>query len=84
MSQVQFARIREQGVTFGIVVVKDYVIESPSERDNAVAYWSSWVGCPTILLGATRHRLYGRRDLVNFMANVSIDRIPWRRGNIAA
>lgn len=84
MSTVQFARIREQGITFGVVVVKDYVIDNAFERDEAVTYWSNWVGCPTILLGANRHRLYGRNDLVRFMRNVSIDRIPWRRSTIAA
>ena len=84
MSRVQFSRIREQGITFGVVVVKDHIIDSMSERDDAVAYWSRWLGCPTILLGANRHRLYGRNDLVKFMTNVSLDRIPWKTANIAA
>jgi len=84
MSTVQFARIREQGVTFGVVVVKDHAVDDSFERDNTVSYWSQWLGCPTILMGAVRHRLYGRRDLVNFMSNVSIDRIPWQRASIAA
>ncbi len=84
MSKVQFARIREGSVTFGVVVVKDHAVDNVGERDNAVAYWSRWVGLPTILLGANHHRFYGRGDLVRFMSNVSLDRIPWREATIAA
>jgi hypothetical protein len=82
MSKVQFARLREQGVTFGVVVVKDRVIEYGSEADDAVGYWSNQLGCPTILLGANRHKLYGRTDIVRFMKNVSLSRIPWREAHI--
>lgn len=84
MSTVQFARIREQGITFGVVVVKDHVIEHQSEANQAVLAWSRELGCPTILLGANRHRLYGRPDIVRFMSNVSISRIPWKRAKLAA
>jgi len=80
MSKVQFARIREQGITFGVVVVKDHVIDQQG-ADDAVSYWSQWLGCPTILLGANRHKLYGRTDIVRFMRNVSINRIPWREAH---
>lgn len=81
MSKVQFARLREQGIAFGIVVVKDHVIDQ-SDADEAVSYWSRWLGCPTILLGARRHKLYGRTDIVRFMSNVSLDRVPWREANV--
>ncbi|NKJ41355.1 hypothetical protein [Novosphingobium sp. SG720] len=84
MSSVQFARIREQGITFCVVVVKDSVIDDQFERDSAVAYWSRQFGCVTVLLGANRHRYYGRTDIVRFMSNVALDRIPWRTTQIAA
>lgn len=82
MTQVQFARIREQGVTFGVVVVKDSILDFTSNANDAVSYWSSQLGCPTILLGANRHKLYGRSDIVRFMRNISISRIPWRKASI--
>lgn len=81
MSKVQFARLREQGVTFGVVIVKDYVIDQ-SDVDDTVSCWSRWLGCPTILLGAQRHKLYGRKDIVRFMSGVSLSRIPWREAHI--
>ena len=82
MPQVQYARLREGPVTFGVVVVKDHVIDYRNEADNAVGQWSEWMGCPTILLGANRHQLYGRPDIVDFMSNVALSRIPWRRTSI--
>lgn len=84
MATVQFAVIRQQAVTFGIVVVKDYVVDNRLEADQAVSAWSLELACPTILLGARRHKLYGRPDIVRFMRNVSLDRIPWRQATIAA
>lgn len=84
MSKVQFARIREQGITFGVVVVKDSAVDDVSERNGTVAYWSRYLGCPTILLGANRHRYYGRTDLVRFMSTVPFHAIPWRTADIAA
>lgn len=84
MSSVQFARIREQGVTFAVVVVKDQVLDSKSQSDQAVAAWTMEFGWPTILFGAIRHKLYGRPDLVRFMSNVSLSRIPWRQATMAA
>lgn len=84
VSKVQFAQITEQGITFGVVVVKDHVIENRTEANGAVAYWSRWIGWPTILMGAQHQRLYGRRDIVNFMSNVTLDRIPWLEATLAA
>ena len=82
MAKVQFARLREGGITFGVVVVKDQVIDQRSDADDAVRYWSRQLACPTILLGGARHKLYGRPDIVRFMRNVSVNRIPWREASI--
>jgi hypothetical protein len=76
---IQFAIIREQGINFGIIVVKDHVIDNHVEADNAVNAWSYEFGCPTILMGARHHKLYGRRDLVKFVSNLHLSQIPWRR-----
>ncbi|WP_152522537.1 hypothetical protein [Sphingobium ummariense] len=76
---MQFALIREQGVNFGIIVVKDHVIANTTEANSAVAYWSQQFGCPTILFGARDHRLYGRRDLVRFVSGLHYSQIPWRK-----
>lgn len=76
-----FARLREHGVTFGVVVAKDHVIDQSGAND-AVSYWSRWLECPTILLSARRHKLYGRKDIVQFMSRVSLSSIPWREAAV--
>lgn len=75
---MQFSKIRHQGVTFAIVVVKDHIIGCRSDADEAVAYWSRYFGCPTVLFGTRQHRVYGRTDLVRFVANLHYNQIPWK------
>ena len=75
---LQFSKIREQGVTFVTVVVKDHVINCRSDADDLVAHYSYKFGCPAVLLGAKQHRTYGRRDLAKFVAN-NWHRLPWKK-----
>lgn len=78
MAQLQYSKIREQGVTFVIVVVKDHVINCKPDNDNAVSVWAREFGCPAVLYGARQHRTYGRRDLSQFVANLHYSQIPWK------
>jgi hypothetical protein len=59
------AKIREQGVTFAIVVVKPYVLTSPSKeqiRTSFIPFFGN----------------IGRCDIVRFLANINPARIPWK------
>lgn len=82
------AIIREQGVTFGIMVVKRPVLDDPSRRDSLIAAASRvFGGIPTILMAQQlggRARYYGRRDIVRFMARVPVSAVPWKRYRTAA
>ena len=78
----QGAVIREQGVTFAIVVVKKHVIDSSSQADEAVgSFQPVFPGMPIVLM-AQDHRgrptYYGRRDISRFLASVPVQAIPWR------
>ena len=77
------AVIREQGVTFGIVVVKGSALNDPSRRDRLVAEASRvFGGIPTILMAQQadgRTRYYGRQDIVRFMSKVPLGSVPWKR-----
>lgn len=84
MSTWNVALVREQGVSFGVVSVRDSVINNPSERDELVRAWSFELGIPAVLIGARDHRLYGRTDIVRFLSNVHPSRLPWRRMTLAA
>lgn len=84
MSNWQAALVREQGVNFAVVAVKDHVIANHAEADRLIQALSLRFGCPVVLLGAQRHRTYGRSDIVRFLRNVHLGRLPWRQVSLAA
>lgn len=77
------AVVREQGVTFAVVVVKPQVVENRSEAANAIrAFQPHFPGLPVVLMGQDawgRATYFGRSDIANFLANVPVGAIPWRR-----
>lgn len=83
------AVIKEQGVTFGIVVVKPHVLSDAARRDQLIRQASRlFGGIPTVLVArqSGRARYYGRPVIVRFMARVPMHAIPWKRyrlGNAA-
>ena len=76
------ALIREGGVTFGIAVVRDAVLDSPRDCDSAIQQFSLILRAPTVIMGDRSHRTYGRPDLVNFLRGVALSQIPWQRYTI--
>ena len=84
MTTWQVALVREQGAEFAVVCVRDSVIDSSGERDDLIRWWSLHLECPAVLIGAQRHRTYGRRDIVAFLSRVHPSRLPWRQMNVAA
>ena len=76
------AVIREQGVTFGTMVVKPHVLSDASRRDGLIAQAARiFGGIPTVLMAQQhgRARYYGRPDIVRFMARVPFWAVPWKR-----
>lgn len=75
--------LTEQNVTFGIAIVKQAVLNNETQRRQAIAGFSAAFGnIPTVLMAQNSQGIptyFGRTDLVNFLKNVSIDRIPWKR-----
>lgn len=78
----QGAVIKEQGVTFALVIVKKRVLDSYAERDRiTLAFQPAFPGVPVVLMAQDSRGVptyYGRRDIARFMANVPIDAVPWR------
>jgi hypothetical protein len=83
MSAWQVALVREQGVEFAVVCVRDGVVDAPGERDKIAGWWTMHLARPVVLMGAQRHRTYGRRDIVAFLSRVLPSRLPWRHMNVA-
>lgn len=77
----QGALINEQGVTFGIVVVKSNVLNHPTEAETMRDFGVRVFGLVPIVLMAQNSRgiptYYGRRDIVNFLSKVPMQAIPW-------
>lgn len=75
------AVVKEQGVTFAIVIVKPFVLNS-SSRENIRASFIPFFGNIPIVLMAQNSRgiptYHGRRDIVHFLANINPARIPWK------
>lgn len=78
----QGALIKEQGITFAIVIVKPHVVQhTPTAQDTIRAFQPAFPGVPVVLMAQDARgtpTYFGRRDLVNFLSRVSLGRIPWR------
>jgi hypothetical protein len=81
--QFDGAVIREQGVTFAVVIVKKHVLDYAPDAADAVENFSDvFPGMPVVLMAQNSRgqpTYYGRRDIVNFLSRVSPGCIPWRR-----
>ncbi len=78
----QGAVIREQGISFAIVVVKQHVIDAASTAADAIASFRPvFPGLPIVLMAQNssgRPTYYGRQDISRFLAGVPVSAIPWR------
>lgn len=77
------AVIREQGVTFAVVVVKQHVIDDSLRASEAIAaFRPHFPGLPVVLMGQDawgNATYFGRTDIARFLADVPVEAIPWRR-----
>lgn len=81
--QFEGAVIREQGITFAVVVVKKYVVDNAVEARGAIRRFARhFPGMPVVLMGQDtncRATYFGRQDIANFLSRISISQIPWRK-----
>ena len=81
------AVIKEQGVTFAVVVVKRYILDNQAEAARTqMTFRRHFAGLPIVLMGQDRFgraTYWGRPDLSRFLANTPIAAIPWREYTLA-
>ena len=81
--QFEGAVIREQGITFAVVIVRKAVIDFRQQADRAIRTFSgAFPGMPVVLMAQYSRgtpTYYGRPDLSRFLANTPLGAIPWRR-----
>jgi hypothetical protein len=84
----QVALVHEQGVTFAVVVVRPSVISGlRRERENAVRTYSAEFGVPAVLMIRNSRGIPtydGRPDLVELLANIPVEQLPWREFTMQA
>lgn len=77
------ALIKEQGVSFAVVIVKRSVLDNPAQREGVRASFApSFGGVPVVLMAQDSRgtpTYHGRQDIVRFLANRPVHAIPWRR-----
>ncbi len=84
MERIDAALIREQGVEFAVVVVKTSVLDNPSQSAKAEAqraFGRYFPGIPIVLMAQRsngRAEYFGRRDIVDFLANTPVEALPWK------
>jgi hypothetical protein len=81
--QFEGAVVREQGQTFGIVVVKQQVLHNTTDQATMRQLGVRAFGSVPIVLMAQDGQgvpsYLGRPDIVRFLANLLVDQIPWKR-----
>ena len=87
-TQFEGAKITEQGVTFGIVIVKPHVLHSSQEQLGARTLGVQAFGpIPIVLMvqdGRGVPTYQGRPDIVRFLSNIFMEQIPWQRYTLSA
>lgn len=77
------AVIKEQGVTFGIIYVKPYVLNNSADSEQIRQFGIRMFGIIPIVLMAQDSRgvptYLGRPDIVRFLRNISPYRLPWKQ-----
>lgn len=83
---IEGALVREQGVEFGIIVVKESAISTPEAASRTRAgfqlAFADFRGIPLILASQDSSGTFtyqGRRDIVDFLSSIDPSRIPWKR-----
>mgnify|MGYP005841401161 CR=1 FL=1 len=83
----QGAVIKEQGVTFAVVVVKKHILDSAGRSSEAIrAFQRHFPGIPIMLMAQDSRGMPSyrgeRSDIVKFLANVPYQAIPWKEYSV--
>lgn len=87
MTQIDAAIVKEQGVTFTVVIVKQHVINSEHERRQAImSFQGLFPAMPIVLMAQDTNgtpTYWGRQDIARFLASVPMSCIPWKRYTVS-
>ncbi len=85
--KIQAAAISLQGRNFAVALVNTDLVERPGEADLAIdAISPNFGGVPVVLMAQTADgspMYYGDEDLVRLLADIPIDKMPWKEYSFA-
>ena len=85
--KIQGAVIKEQNVTFAIVVVKHQITQSPYQANRAIrSFGKLFPGMPIVLMSQNMRgtpTYLGRRDIVRFLSQIPMHAIPWKNYTVS-
>ena len=79
--RVHGAVIREQGLDFAVVIVKQHIVRHRSQGEQLISAFNAHFGMPVVLMAQDTRgtpTYLGRPDIVRFLAGVPLQAIPWR------
>ena len=83
MVHFQAALVLEQGVRFAVVGVNQNATATLANAENvSQGFQPYFPGVPVVLMsrdGRNRPYFVGRKDLVDWLAKVPAERLPWRK-----
>lgn len=83
---IQAALVREQQITFAVVVVRRGIIDNQQEAaQTAAAFSPAFNRVPVVLMEQDSRgtpRYFGRTDIARFLANIDFRRLPWKNWNL--
>lgn len=78
--------IKEQGVTFAVIIVKPHVTRYTASAIEARRGLATFFpNMPIILMSQNEigtPRFVGRKDIVEFLQSIRLDQIPWKEYHI--
>lgn len=81
--QFDGALVKEQGISFAVVVVKPSALEHSAQREETRQGFSRYFpGVPIVLMAQNGRGIptyHGRQDIVRFLASINPSRIPFKR-----
>jgi hypothetical protein len=80
--KIQGAVVKEQGITFAIVIVKPPAMQTAQDSAKTRATFQGLFPGFQLVLASQDSRgtfsYQGRKDLVGFLASIDASRIPWK------
>ena len=85
--KIQGAAISLKGVKFAVVLVDVELVKSPGEADMAIERMQpAFGGAPVVLMAqneAGSPTYYGDRGIVESLAGVPVEKMPWKEYTVA-